>query len=553
MTVIAPSAGNSSINPEPKDIFSSEENILRALAFVRHSPIPVKQKDALRDLFLSYAGTYEDARRQQVKNQIIEILSSHKELSSLLPKVKTKGTAKGPAQLAAIGSTRPVPTFAFSQPAQPAADLPPAVPLPKKEVAPAPITESIPVAKPEPRPPAAPTAVVPPREPASPVNIDQNAKARINVIKRDINGKIGNPVNLIDADEKVGREYMSALLDAMRRSSKGDNDLSRLESAYQAALVVIQKGLPPAATTPPTEVETPEPIISTPNPAPAPTAPTPAVKVIPNPPPQPTPPPPAPIVTPTSIMPEPEVRPSMKSEPKSGLYHQPTDDVEETITPISAPEVSNPGAMASLSSNLLKKEVVAELRETQAPNPAPKEVVPKPPPTPTEPEVKKAEPVSKPAPAPPDEKLRPVKDTDQTLPEQISKLKAAASVREEAAKKPIIDLNAPEIDQGLRQLLGEWTLFKGGGLFRTKPSGIESALYKQLSKMPMASVIAGRFEGVTPEIKRELADYMTGWRYERGIVHEMGETFEHYLRRVVKEILERQRKAKTTNTPASAK
>ncbi len=71
--------------------------------------------------------------------------------------------------------------------------------------------------------------------------------------------------------------------------------------------------------------------------------------------------------------------------------------------------------------------------------------------------------------------------------------------------------------------------------------------------MPMASVIAGRFEGVTPEIKRDLADYMTGWRYERGIVHEMGETFEHYLRRVVKEILERQRRAKAADTPTLTK
>ena len=59
--------------------------------------------------------------------------------------------------------------------------------------------------------------------------------------------------------------------------------------------------------------------------------------------------------------------------------------------------------------------------------------------------------------------------------------------------------------------------------------------------MPMAAVVSGRFEGVTPEIKRHLSDYMTGWRYEQGVMHEMGETFENYLRRVIRQVLERQR------------
>ncbi len=58
----------------------------------------------------------------------------------------------------------------------------------------------------------------------------------------------------------------------------------------------------------------------------------------------------------------------------------------------------------------------------------------------------------------------------------------------------------------------------------------------------MAALLAGRFEGSTPEIKRSIADYMNGWRYEEGIVHEQGETFETYLRRVIRHILDNQTK-----------
>jgi hypothetical protein len=60
----------------------------------------------------------------------------------------------------------------------------------------------------------------------------------------------------------------------------------------------------------------------------------------------------------------------------------------------------------------------------------------------------------------------------------------------------------------------------------------------------MAAVIAGRFEGATTPIKQSITDYMNGWRYEEGITHEHGETFEHYLRRVVRHILNKQNRVK---------
>jgi broad specificity phosphatase PhoE len=55
-------------------------------------------------------------------------------------------------------------------------------------------------------------------------------------------------------------------------------------------------------------------------------------------------------------------------------------------------------------------------------------------------------------------------------------------------------------------------------------------------------LLAGRFEGATQEIKQSITDYMNGWRYEQGIIYEPGETFEHYLRRVIRHILDLQKK-----------
>lgn len=535
MTVIAPSAGNSALNPEQKDVFSSEDSILRALSFVRHSPIPVKDKDAFRDLFLSYTGTYEEKDRSEIKSKIIELMRSKPELSSLLPAKETRTELSRSAD--GIGSARPVPSFSVAATKIAVPDEPPpAASVPKEDKAkptpppkpPEPTAQKVAPPPPVAEPISAPAPTPEPRIMATPGPSGVDIKVRINDIKRAINSKFGNPVNLIDQNEQVGREYMTALLDAMKRSAKGDNDISRLENAYQAALKVSPDTEQTSVTTPsPTPNETPvettavpkiaavtpETVIAAPEPIKVEVPPTPAVE-------------PTPVKAPAEAVP-----------PKtfSGLYHQPADEINEP-----APAAPTKKSGFSLAGKLLKPETASDLKET-APvteKPDTKASTPIPPNPPAAParEISVAKKTESP-------KSRPVKDIDTTLPEQISKLKAAAAAREEAAKRPIVDLNAPEIDQGLKQLLSEWSLFKGGGFFRTRPSGIDSALYKQLAKLPMASVVAGRFEGVTPEIKRELADYMTGWRYERGIVHEMGETFEHYLRRVVKEILEKQRKA----------
>jgi hypothetical protein len=117
---------------------------------------------------------------------------------------------------------------------------------------------------------------------------------------------------------------------------------------------------------------------------------------------------------------------------------------------------------------------------------------------------------------------------------------AMSDQQHEAIKIAAMDpLMTPEVTNGLQQLLSEWSLFKSSGIFGTGPSGVDHQLYKKLADLSMTAVVAGRFEGATPEIKRSITDYMNGWRYEEGVLQEHGELFEHYLRRVIKHILDK--------------
>jgi hypothetical protein len=100
---------------------------------------------------------------------------------------------------------------------------------------------------------------------------------------------------------------------------------------------------------------------------------------------------------------------------------------------------------------------------------------------------------------------------------------------------------SPEVDDGLDQLLAEWSIFKKSGLFGTGPKGREHPLFKKMSTLQIPLLLAGRFDGATQEIKQSVTDYMNGWRYEQGLIYEKGETFEHYLRRVIRHILDLQK------------
>lgn len=560
MNAVAPSGDLNVAKNSDTDIFGGEAGVVKALSTLRQAAISPSEKDSLRNLFLTYAGESNQAKRSSIKDQILEQIKKHPQLSSLIvndsedekttaPKDSGNSSIKVSASL---GQTRPTPNFVATSASSekivekdvpapvvpqakeaevvaekvvpvsaPAPTAPPPAPQPPEPTPPSPKeVEPTPVSAPTPAPTPEPTV------PTAPVT---DVRARIDAIKHDINGRVGNPVNVINADEKIGREYMSALLDAMKRSSAGGGaeSLPRLEAAYKATLdLIIEKGLG-HPTDAPTETKSVETDIETPE-IPAPPQPeAPAPKVAES---EPTQEVEAPAPEPKAEPIPEKVTPPQQSE---GLYHRPSDEIDAEATP-------DDNKLSSFASKFFKspEDTKQDKERVQA---APKTAIA---------DLRKVEVKASPSVSPdshptpestqPD-KLQPLQNSSATLPEKMAAIKSASAKREEEAKKPITDLQAPQIEAGLRQLLSEWVLFKKSGFLGTGPSGIDHPLYKKLASMPMAAVVSGRFEGVTPEIKRHLSDYMTGWRYEQGVMHEMGETFENYLRRVIRQVLERQR------------
>lgn len=428
-------AGGTSGEGESHDALFTSENLLKVLAAVRGSALPKEEKMRIRDLILSYAQA-DDAEKGTMQAALAEAFATHRTLVELALERKMPDARPAEAvQAAPLGRTRRTPSFA--------------------PVAAASIREeAAPVSKPpeeRPAPPPEPVAapVETPVEEAQPA-MAGDPKARIAAIKRAVNERVGNPVNLIELDQDVGREYMTALLDAIKYSSGGapsGGAMARLEAAYEAVVQLLEKT-------------------------------------------------PMPKEEPKAAEPEP-VAPPRTAEPKI--------ETEKVAPPAPPPAESRPVTPSVPRTGAQIRSLAETVRLPRTDMP----------PAPRPPAAPKADPAPPPVPPVP----------------------RAADVPQETED----GLKSSDVEAGLRQLLSEWKLFRRSGLLGTGPSGIEHPLYKQLAGLPMAAVIAGRFEGSTPEVKQSITDYMNGWRYEHGIVHKMEEHFEHYLRRVIRDILKKQK------------
>lgn len=104
------------------------------------------------------------------------------------------------------------------------------------------------------------------------------------------------------------------------------------------------------------------------------------------------------------------------------------------------------------------------------------------------------------------------------------------------------ELFAPHITAMLSNLLHEWSIFRGSGFFGTGPGGEEHPMYRTLAPLSMGEVLAGRWEGVDPKTVKIIKQYVDAWRHEQGVAYIESETFEHYLRRVVQRIMKRQQR-----------
>ncbi|MEX0917712.1 MAG: hypothetical protein WDZ93_00995 [Candidatus Paceibacterota bacterium] len=508
-------AGGSSSSAVLPETFFQSDNLLRVLAAVRGAGIPDAERTAVRDAILAYAQA-DESEKASARATLETVIAPH---HAALTGHVTGNTSPLPVQKAqpqasVVGTPRPQPRFTPPTPRPQTKQTPPPQPRqepaamvpPKEEVPrPAPMKPQSAAPQPPPRPKPAPPTPQPSPEPPPPANTSHDAKTRIAEIKHAVNERVGNPVNLIEKDRAVGQEYMSALLDAIKRTSTPgggtDEAMKRLEKAYTVVISLLDSPAPVAEVkTPP-----PQPMAAKPDPVPEPVPPAPKPQ--------------------SSIPIKPEAKPfaDIARRAAAAIQHpapvQQTDQKEKQQTPVAAPP-SEPTVEPKAADAKPEDKPTVSIAAMRA----------------------KAKSVREEPTAP------------ETPVETKPKDKAAVSIAAMRGKTtPKADggdgLNTPEVNAGLEQLLSEWTLFKSSGLFGTGPKGFEHPLYKKLAGLPMAAVIAGRFEGSKPEIKQNIADYMNGWRYEQGIVHRMDEQFEHYLRRVIRHILAKQPQTDGASAP----
>ena len=315
--------------------------------------------------------------------------------------------------------------------------------------------------------------------------------ARIKEIKQTVNQKVGNPVNLIDANNEVGREYMNSLLNAMKTVNAGTTAevnlaMDRLEASFKIIEELIISG--------------------------------------------------------TTVLPAVEEKKSSFTASKSIINEKSIPKEDEKPLPqvdilAHANVIDNAKQKSDMAVEITPKKV------DQSPTPTGLSETINPPVRELEPEALLESTNTAPELVEPKSIIDSVATKLVAQEEAIEKQTQAKVAEIEATQGPVSTdpLMSPEITDGLKQLLNEWRIFKGGGIFGTGPSGIDHPLFKTLSTLPMAAVITSRFEGSTPEIKQSISDYMNGWHYEQGVVHEMSETFEHYLRRIIATILSRKK------------
>lgn len=553
----------------------TQKGVMGLLAAVRVSEITSEQKNELRDLVFLYTnGGRDESVRISLQQKIVAL-----GIQPVIP--PPASVTPEPKPQSRLGASRLVPNFSVSVTSPPAQSAPqpasqpqpqPAaqsVPQPEPVVAEVPtldpVSEPVPASPPvsvaEPAP-TSPSVVVPeplPVSPPVPESVlepdDYNqevALQRIREIKALVNDKVGNPVNLVDIDNSVGREYMAALLDAMKRISSGASVVSamkRLEEAYQNVERTIEEHqveLDGIKKDNLSAVVQESPAAPTPQPQSIPVMPEQENKVVPQ-------EPPAPQPTQTPITPTPAAEPMPMPDsvpvvsPLATPASVPTTPPASTPPPISAQPPENPTEPVDHTpqADTFNKEPVLEQPTAPQPPSAPTAYVSANVPVASKPPSGKIESAWGPA----TDTLRPKVETRRpvapiaSLADVKEKLRTPAELPSAADVSSVAGdaLFTQEVDNGLQQLLMEWSLFKKSGLFGTGPNGSAHPLFKKIAGLQIPLLLAGRFEGATQEIKQSITDYMNGWRYEQGIIYEQGETFEHYLRRVIRHILDLQK------------
>ncbi len=496
----------------PFDV-KKESDVIALLKHIHQNPIDPEIKNSIRDAVFLYRQDFSSTSLESLK-KVCSSVGIEVRSGDVSENAVTKAKTPNPR----FNSGRPLPSFGAvvvkSEPITvPETKVSGVNTVPLRKIVVPIFVVPTPVAPELPKP-ADPVVVVLPISVVSPVvevpvpEIDLSAaQARISEIKHAVNAKVGNPVNLIDSHNEVGRTYMNALLDAMKKANGGiPGELASamvvLETAYAGVQTALD-GVPAVPVAQKVEV----PVSAQVNVAPE-----------------------TQVVLPVEVAPL-----SSVATPNSAI----SDEVKKQALEAKLAEIKSRGEqIKSTPAPVVPIVPQQQPPPLEAPSYATANVAATPEPLPIvqRPEVTTTQ----------DSGMHSVAKNKQLQDLLRSTREKEVTTEENKQKEEIAKMDpilTPEVSAGLSQLLSEWSLFRSSGFFGTGPSGKDHVLYQKLAGLTMASVIAGRFEGATPLIKQSIGDYMNGWRYEEGIIHEHGETFEHYLRKVVHHIIEKKKKA----------
>ncbi len=570
----------------------SQNGVTHLLSSLRASDITHDEKNELRDLIFQYTNGGKDPsvrihlEQKVVSSQLVPLPLKNKQIyteqpvyqfGALRPSpffvtpakkdvVVQASDVATPSQLVPPSAVQQTPAVASASVLTPVTPQPAVVPAPPVApkpvipvVAPAPILTSTPVDGQAPvavkqvsPQPSVSTSPAPTDSPSEFVGPEQTAR-RIREIKSIVNDKVGNPVNLVDINNDVGREYMAALLDAMKKQSSGTSVISamrRLEVAFQS----VEKTLEDRNATPPKPVnddaQVPMPAVAS-----APLSIQDEVNAQPKVAKAVLPPldlsPKAANQSNSPLKVKSQIPPRAAAPLKTSVPPSQLPVVETSVVPnkVTLPDVSaKPEAPTIQSPKSVSIPTPAPITEAVAvPVPTPKPVtsIPKPVvPTPVGKPILESTPIAASSASASNSGVKPLvslSDASDKLKHPEDVLPSSSLETSSVAGDPLF---TTQVDTGLHQLLSEWSIFKKSGLFGTGPKGKEHPLFIKISGLPTPLLLAGRFDGSTQEIKQSITDYMNGWRYEQGIIYEQGETFEHYLRRVILHILDLQKRTK---------
>ncbi len=353
-------------------------------------------------------------------------------------------------------------------------------------------------------PPTERTQDVPPQH-AGLKSVEEH-RTRILEIKRQVNSQIENPIALVDHGNPLGREYMSALLSALKATNPGatynlEGAMETLEDVFGRVLEHAShpheesdsgnSAASAASIVPPIPSPLPEPASVPVNEVPVTNE-----EAIP------PPPPVAPEETGRSAVPE-----GGERWAEAGGDVDLKDQIQELRKQLGAVDAPTRTTRRSLIPSIMDMDE-ASISERHTSSVPPNSMN--------------------------------ANDIDELTPAKLTQ-RPDSSLTGITLDTPQAELVSPEVTMALTELLHEWKIFASSGIFGMGPGGIEHPLYIQISKLPMGEVLAGRFENADMKIAHSIKDYVDAWRHEQAVAYLPTETFEHYLRRVAQRIMKRQK------------